>query len=83
MMGLILIVLLFVLLLFATNPAPGERKTTKNENPFKDEIVSKNCPPHKWRYHEIKDEDGNVVRWKLACDLCGPLKPLDAPTRQV
>lgn len=43
--------------------------------------VPKNCPPHKWKYHEIKDKEGNTVRWKLACDLCGPLKPIDGSAR--
>ena len=35
------------------------------------------CPPHKWRYVETKDNEGNVVNSKLACELCGPLMPID------
>ena len=31
------------------------------------------CPPHKWKPVEIKDKDGNTVRWTMVCDLCGPL----------
>lgn len=39
------------------------------------------CPPHKWRHVEIKDQDGNTVRWSMTCDVCGPLRPLDAPKK--
>jgi len=31
------------------------------------------CPPHKWRHHEILDENGNLISWKLVCDICGPI----------
>ena len=43
---------------------------------------AKVCPPHKWRYHEVKDLNGNTVMWKLACDLCGPLKSQNDQPRQ-
>jgi hypothetical protein len=35
------------------------------------------CPPHKWRYHEIKDKDGATLKHTIACELCGPLKPIE------
>jgi hypothetical protein len=38
--------------------------------------VEKNCPPHKWNWVEVKDQDGNVVTEKLVCKLCGPIKPM-------
>jgi hypothetical protein len=37
---------------------------------------SKRCPPHKWRHQEIKDFEGNTVKWKMVCDVCGPLKQI-------
>ena len=45
------------------------------------EDVEKFCPPHKWRYQEVRDTEGNTVRWRIICDLCGPLKPSDGPAR--
>jgi hypothetical protein len=41
------------------------------------------CPPHKWRHHEIKDASGNLVHWKLICDLCGPLGSQDTGKREI
>jgi len=35
------------------------------------------CPPHRWRYHEIKDREGNTLKHTIACELCGPLKPIE------
>ena len=32
------------------------------------------CPPHKWRWVEIKDNEGNTLMWRIMCDLCGPPK---------
>ena len=45
------------------------------------EDVKKFCPPHKWRYQEVRDTEGNTVRWRIICDLCGPLKPMGGPAR--
>jgi hypothetical protein len=45
------------------------------------EDIPKFCPPHKWRYLEIKDTEGTTVKWRLICDLCGPLKPQNGPAR--
>ena len=42
-----------------------------------EEIVEVWCPPHKWKNVEVKDKDGNVLKNKLVCDLCGPLKPAE------
>jgi hypothetical protein len=39
--------------------------------------VPKNCPPHKWRHQEVKDLNGNTLKWKMVCDICGPLKPIE------
>ncbi len=41
--------------------------------------IKKVCPPHKWFYQEIKDPEGNTRGWKMVCEICGPLKPLDTP----
>ncbi len=35
------------------------------------------CPPHKWRHEEVKDHEGVTHAWKMVCDNCGPLQPLD------
>ena len=45
------------------------------------ENVTRVCPPHKWRYQEVRDTEGKTVRWRIICDLCGPLKPMGGPAR--
>jgi hypothetical protein len=45
------------------------------------EEAPKFCPPHKWHYQEVKDLEGNTVKWRMVCDLCGPLKPSNGPAR--
>jgi hypothetical protein len=45
------------------------------------EDVPKFCPPHKWFYQEVKDLEGKTVKWKMVCEICGPLKPQDGPAR--
>jgi hypothetical protein len=45
------------------------------------EDVPKFCPPHKWFHQEVKDLEGNTVKWRLVCSLCGPLKPSSGPAR--
>ena len=51
------------------------------EKDFVVEDVKKVCPPHKWRYQEVRDTEGNVIRFRIICDICGPLKPSDGPAR--
>ncbi len=41
-------------------------------------ISKKTCPPHQWYYDDLKDVDGNFVKWRMVCKVCGPLQPLDA-----
>jgi len=53
----------------------------KKKEDFVVEDVKKFCPPHKWRYQEVRDPQGNTVRWRIICDLCGPLKPQNGPAR--
>ena len=50
-------------------------------NDFVVEDVVKFCPPHKWRYQEVRDTQGNTVRYRIICDLCGPLKPTNGPAK--
>jgi hypothetical protein len=70
----------FIIFLF--NALAGAAKAPKGAIPTQHVIdVPKVCPPHKWQYHEIKDQEGNTVKWKLACDICGPLKPMGDPAR--
>jgi hypothetical protein len=40
-------------------------------------VVVPRCPPHEWQWVEIYDEEGNVLKSKIVCDLCGPLKPIN------
>lgn len=45
------------------------------------EDVPKFCPPHKWFHQEVKDLEGKTVKWRMVCELCGPLKPQTGPAR--
>jgi hypothetical protein len=72
-MGLLFVLIVFAaLFMMARSIGPNKLPTT---------IVVKACPPHKWRHIEIKDQNGNTVKWTMVCDVCGPLRPLDAPDR--
>ena len=73
---LLLIPLAFLLLVIFTIPKPPTVTQLA-------EIIEpvRKCPPHKWRYLEVKDTEGTTIRWKLICDLCGPLKPSNGPAR--
>jgi hypothetical protein len=55
--------------------------TPKEGDHYVVEDVKKFCPPHKWRYQEVRNREGETVRWRLICDLCGPLKPSSGPAR--
>lgn len=73
-----LLILLFIFFLVASI---ANAKTTQQPSAKDFVYVPKTCPPHKWQWHEIKDQDGKTVQWKLACDICGPIKPSDGPAR--
>lgn len=35
----------------------------------------KNCPPHKWAWVKVYNEDGTETgRERIVCSLCGPLR---------
>jgi hypothetical protein len=55
-------------------------KDDKGEDFIVDD-TPKFCPPHKWRYQEVRNSEGVTVKWKLICDICGPLKPSNGPAR--
>jgi hypothetical protein len=63
---ILLALFLFALIMFI--PTIQEKKRDE----FVEEV--KACPPHKWQYREVKDQHGNILRYKIVCDVCGPLK---------
>ena len=69
------ILLILVFIVVAISEARSMARGVKQEPVVPKEIV-KNCPPHKWHYTEVKDKEGNVSNGKIACALCGPLKPM-------
>ena len=79
--------LLFVFfILFLINAFSARTQGPKDKTGFAGtgvvvENISKNCPPHKWQYVEVRDTEGNTVKWKIVCDLCGPLRPQTGPAR--
>lgn len=75
---LFMIFLLFMVNLF-TRASRAQQQKAKAD--FVVEDVAKNCPPHKWRYIEVRDLDGKAVKWRLTCDLCGPPKSAGGPVK--
>jgi len=70
MMFLLLVVITLILVVGGPKPKVPTNLT---------DYISDVCPPHKWKYVEIKDKDGNMARWKLVCERCGPIRPSDGP----
>lgn len=47
----------------------------KTNAKVEEEVVEvKQCPPHKWSHVEVKDTNGDTVKWKLVCAVCGPMQ---------
>jgi hypothetical protein len=65
--------LLMILILIVMSEMARVQEKTKVEA----EEAAKWCPPHKWRAKETKDSEGNVTKYSIVCELCGPLKPMD------
>jgi hypothetical protein len=76
----IIIILIIVVFIAASMNASAEAQRNKDAlvREFK-----KVCPPHKWRYDEIKDHEGVTHAWRMACDHCGPLKQIDDGPRKM
>lgn len=65
-------IMLFALYLIMTTAAP--KPTGKMENgKFIKVTTIKNCPPHKWKWVDLIDQDGVKQGEQLVCELCGPL----------
>ena len=76
---MIILFFLFVLVFIAmVSNAKDEAK--QNQEAFVREF-KKVCTPHKWRYDEIKNHEGVTQTWKMTCEHCGPLRPLDVPQK--
>lgn len=37
-------------------------------------VREKFCPPHKWKWVDMVDQNGEKVGEKLICQICGPLQ---------
>lgn len=65
---------MLALSIYIMTPKPSKKDELEVYKP-------KTCPPHKWEYREMKDQDGSTAGWKIVCQVCGPLKPSDGPGR--
>lgn len=74
---MIWLLLLFVVGLYAANVI--DRMNTKIIAEATEVVPVKQCPPHKWQYVEVKDTEGNTVKWKIVCDICGPMVAPERP----
>jgi hypothetical protein len=76
---------LFLIVFIGTVFVLSIRKMNKNAelaNMLPTVVPVRRCPPHKWKHHEVKDTDGKTVMWKLVCDHCGPIKPMELGDRK-
>jgi hypothetical protein len=67
--------LLIVVVLFAIPalfPPPTKKMTLRDLGV---------CPPHRWRWEQIKDHEGVVHAERLICERCGPLQKQSPPER--
>lgn len=79
-----ILVLLLVLFLIFSSAIAGAKEKERLDAAAKagpkasvvSEDIPKFCPPHQWFHQEVKDLEGNTVKWRMVCKLCGPLKPL-------
>lgn len=55
----------------------------ENVKPNKQDMLRKlgYCPPHKWKFIDVKNENDEVIATTIVCELCGPIKPMDTPDR--
>jgi len=61
----IFIVVLIVVMKFVLPPP---------QMPTKSFFADLTCPPHRWKWLEVKDKDGNIISHKMICEICGPLR---------
>jgi hypothetical protein len=76
---ILLFLILFFLVMLGSAASASTRLPPKKEEGQAHVIteIKKECPPHKWHYQEVKDQEGNTLRWRVVCDVCGPMKPLE------
>jgi len=72
-MEILLLLLLAFIVWQVGSAAGGFKKTTV--------ISERRCPPHKWRFEDIKDHDGVVHATKVICEHCGPMNKSSPPER--
>jgi len=76
-----MILLLLIFIAFVTYMSIRENaRLSEMEESLQTKIVPvRKCPPHKWQYVEVKDTEGNTVKWNIVCDHCGPLQSQGKP----
>ena len=75
-MGSLILAALIIFILYKITPKPS-KSAEEEKFVFKERF----CPPHKWRYVEVKDSEGVTQAWRIVCDLCGPMKPIEPPNK--
>lgn len=67
-----LAIMLFAIYLIVTTAATPQTKV--NNGKVIKVIKEKFCPPHKWSWVDMVDQDGKKVGEKMICKICGPLQ---------
>lgn len=72
-MGFLLLLLIFGIMFVMVSNAKRAHEITNSDNKV---IIKKEkkCPPHKWGWQEMVDQDGNKLGERIVCAHCGPLK---------
>lgn len=73
--------IVFVSLLNSITTPTTNNKNTITQTDIKKVMQERWCPPHKWKYEEVKSSSGEIASTRIVCELCGPLKPLNQPER--
>jgi len=74
-------VLVFIIAFLVGLRIASALSSHKVNSELEPEIVPvKQCPPHQWSYHEVKDTEGKTVKWRLVCAVCGPMQSQERPT---
>lgn len=74
MMILLMLVVVFFLTLRVSSHAMKAESVRSQDGHIVETIEAKQCPPHKWNYVEVKDTEGKTLKWKIVCEVCGPLQ---------
>jgi len=70
MMGILVVIVIFFLIASLLNHQQRTIIATMIEKEAK-------CPPHAWRWQDIKTPDGEIQGQRIVCLHCGPISKMN------